>query len=371
MDPDRFLNGHFPYDKDDLVKSTEWQLTETPSTFEHFCNSVHMTPYAYEFNVQPETHQNAVINVEKEVEIYVRALPEALDTFEANLVSTYFTSLTYDNSIFICKKENNLYSITVKPPLSVKYRLQIYGQRSHNENDGTLHHLFDYIINCTSTHHKVIRYPKLQGVWGVTNSFLKYGFADGFPEQASFKSERGEIKLKFPVQKNILPKYKVKWSHSEEEESSEIYVFLERNDKEVVATVRFAKTGFYKLDVYASEIELNSDLLYVMASYLIECDKPLDPCPRYPKMYGAALEYQVSLKEPLHKVLSANTEIRFRLSSPLLVRVLVDNKVMQKDENDLFDFTKITSNSGEILRVFGSSDATDKRFDGLFEFEVK
>lgn len=115
-------------------------------------------------------------------------------------------------------------------------------------------------------------------------------------------------------------------------------------------------------------VDGDDDLYHNMACFLIECIKPADPCPGYPKVYPQAQTYGCKLIEPLSAQLPANTTVTCRFQSPLIVKSMASDTKMTRD-GDEWSCTVTTPSSGTRFDISGNTDGTHT-FWTLFQYDV-
>ncbi|GFR60353.1 kyphoscoliosis peptidase [Elysia marginata] len=110
---------------------------------------------------------------------------------------------------------------------------------------------------------------------------------------------------------------------------------------------RFSGRGFYALSVFAQKSEASqesrppspaSSSFTKIADFLVSCQKASPSIARrkgvgeasgpFPKMFPVAQTYQCLLLEPLARDLTLGVTVTFRIKSPLLVKVKVENEMM-------------------------------------------
>lgn len=130
---------------------------------------------------------------------------------------------------------------------------------------------------------------------------------------------------------------------------------------------RLPRTGFYKLTIFGMPEAEDDGNFEQVCTLLLECRRGLGECRPFPKSYHTAERLGCTLLEPLSLYLPAHSDVRVRLTSPLLKRMLPSS--LQR-HNDTWGGTLKTDKAGSKLVLFGSSKEVGT-LSGLYEFLVR
>ncbi|XP_071085268.1 kyphoscoliosis peptidase-like [Haliotis cracherodii] len=254
--------------------------------------------------------------------------------------------------------------VTGNLPKEGVYKLILHS----NSGDGQREydHLGEWMIKCDSPSSKPSTYPSQDTLWGARTEATKYGFLDDIFSKSVFSTSNGELQLQLKTSKFVTTSVKL----YQRESKLEKHVFDYYNGKTLVIKARLPNSGFYKLSLFAQhEDKKTSQSLDLVADFLVESKSDTENMKPFPVVYTHAKTYGCTLMEPLHGSLAANQNVRLRLRSKTLKRVMVNNDVHEKKSGDVFDITFEVPGRGSV-GVFGTPDLEGSKFDGLYEYTV-
>ncbi|XP_067669745.1 kyphoscoliosis peptidase-like [Haliotis asinina] len=236
------------------------------------------------------------------------------------------------------------------------------GQREYD-------HLGEWLITCNKPAPEPESYPIQDTLWGARPEAVEYGFLDDIFFKSLFTTRNGELQLQMKTSKFITTSVKL-YQQLATETKLDNHVLDYYSGNTLVIKLRLPKAGFYKLSLFAKHGDrTTSQSLDLVADFLVESKSDATNMKSFPKVYTHAKTYECVLLEPVHGTLPANQNVRLRLRSKTLKRVMVNNEVHEKKSGDLFDISFEATGRGSV-GVFGTPDQEGNRFDGLYEYTV-
>ncbi|CAC5360159.1 unnamed protein product [Mytilus coruscus] len=168
--------------------------------------------------------------------------------------------------------------------------------------------------------------------------------------------QKGEFELKIKTNKTVRCSAQI---YETDGSRSSDFVKIEQSKDSVCVKARFIKQGYYKLTIF-SELEgndKNSEAMNILVLNKIGA-KITTP---FPKTYSSTKEYNCHLVEPLVRNIPSKSNVRFVMSSPVIEQILIDGKVYKKENNETWDVTVKTGDSGDV-KVSAKTDYTQKAF---------
>ncbi|XP_071084718.1 uncharacterized protein [Haliotis cracherodii] len=257
--------------------------------------------------------------------------------------------------------------ISARLPEVGYYKLNVFGkditQTSKDSND----HIGHYLLSCSDPCKDLKPYPDNHGTWGIKQMARDYGFPPNIFSQSSLTTSEADVEMKLMVDPTVSTTFTL--SHSEKEISDiDRYVFSSITNDTLVLKVRFPKSGFYKLAVFAKHPDADGGASYDhMGNILIESKTEVLGIKPFPTNYTAANDYGCVLLEPLCGDIPANQTTRLRMTSDSVLRIMINKEVHRKGDSNEFDVTFTAPRKGDSVSVYGSSEDSGK-LCSLFKF---
>uniref|UniRef100_A0A1I8G3T2 TGc domain-containing protein n=1 Tax=Macrostomum lignano TaxID=282301 RepID=A0A1I8G3T2_9PLAT len=373
-DPEVFIEAHFPYMNSDMAESKKWQLLKNPIDLDTFNNRVKREKACIEHQVELMSHNKALVDVDGEVTLKFRGNGKPLTSFSAKFVNpSTGERLSSDKYVAtVLDHHKNEVTVTARPPSSgVYWKLDVFGKT--NEAAKTSDCIVSYHLQSKSDRHLPEFPDDSLGYYGLHESPEKFGFSkhnfcskEGFWLQVDGGAQ-SEFQLKIPA--STLLSASAEFLSADKSAREESFSFVEYNEGFLKVSLRMGHAGFYQLQLFCKESGSKSNSLPMLANLLVECVKPMKQPKPFPTSYTSVIEEQVTLVCPRDGNLPANSEIRFKLSSPRLKKLMVNKKVYDATK-DGFDIVEKTGSVGSDLSVFGTADANAASFTGLYRFKI-
>lgn len=362
-DPEHFVSSHFPYLGGNLDFSLPWQLVYTPVDLHTFNRSIKPRPRAYEWDVQFISHKHACFEIRGTVEILLKGSGSPLINIGAHLMEKDGTVLKQYS--YVQKMEEfNTFQAVFKPPEAKSYILKILG--TDDPDDDEIYSLIEYTVKCVKIADDLSPYPIQFGSWGPIHNYFGYGFAYDIPS-GPFISDNGEFEITLNITREIDAVARLICAENNfGKVDVENNAILETNPKQLLVQARMPKTGYYKLRISCKS--KNSDAYKQVINYLIHCKSPLSPCPAFPKILKTARDYHCRLLEPRSLELPAHTDVYIKLTSPVLVKVIIKRQRIKKSQDGIWEGTVTTPGHREGFILSGSD--SEESFKGLYEFII-
>ncbi|CAC5360152.1 unnamed protein product [Mytilus coruscus] len=358
--PEHFIEDHFPYINNDVEGSKEWQLLKRPVSIEEFSKSLKTTNFAREWGVIFPSHKYVVVKVDRKVFISIESKQNTLAKVKVNLYNS--STELCNESVMVVKDNFSNYTITIMPKETGNYILKVYGSFDQLQNG--MPKLTDYMIECTSTEDEFMPYPEHNRFYGPSSDCKIRGFANSDSISAFQICKNGEFELKIKTNKTVKASANI--FETDGSRSSD-FVMVEQSNDSVCVKARFINKGYYKLTIF-SELEGNDKHSEAM-NILVLNKKAAKIGTPFPKTYSTTKEYNCHLIEPLERYIPSNANVRFVMSSPVIEQILIDGKVYKKDNNQTWDVTIKTGESGAIT-VSAKTDINSKSFFSIYQFVV-
>ncbi|CAG2230506.1 unnamed protein product [Mytilus edulis] len=306
------------------------------------------------------SHKHEVVKVDRKALISIESKQHTLVSVKVNLYNSN-TELC-NNSVVIVKDNGSKCTITIMPKEIGKYTLKVYGTIDQSQTG--MPKLTEYMIDCTSTEDEFMPYPEHNRFYGPSNDCNIRGFAN-FDSIPAFQiCKNGEFELKIKTNRTVKVSAQI---YETDGSRSSDFIMIEQFDDSVCVKARFINKGYYKLTVF-SELEGNdkhSEAMHILVLNKIGA-KFSTP---FPKTYSSTKEYKCHLIEPLVRNIPSNSNVRFVMSSPVFEQILIDGKVYKKENNETWDVTVKTGDTGEV-KVFAKTDINSKTSTSIYLFVV-
>lgn len=367
-EPKHFINAHFPWNPEEEGFSNSWQLLENPISLETYHKALKLEHSAMMWNVFPLTHKEGIVQAHEEIVIEIEDKNEFLCGTTSKIYDMK-TGLSCNEFIFLRQEKSGLFSISIRPPSNGKYELIIYGKVDRTEN--TYQSLMTYLIRFSDVSKKFSPYPENNGqMWGMDLEAFDNGFLKKDNNRVPVKiiSEDGFVDMTFATTQNVPTLAKIIPATKKLPWSKEKYSLVTTTHTSLNIKACFPNMDLYKLELMCKRVDGDDDLYHDMACFLIECTKPADPCPGYPKAYPRAQTTGCKLIEPLSAQLPANTTVTCRFQSPLVVKAMVA-KISMTQNKDEWSGTVTTPSCGAAFYISGNIDGGNS-YSRLYEFEI-
>ncbi|CAG2199189.1 unnamed protein product [Mytilus edulis] len=358
--PEHFIEDHFPYINNDVEGSKEWQLLRKPVSLEEFSKTLKTTHVAREWGVMFPSHTNEVVKVDRKASISMESKQISLTNVSVNL---YGSSRELCNeSVVIIKNNNSNYTITITPRKTGKYMLQIFG--TVDESQHVMPNLTEYSIECTSIENEFMPYPEHGGFYGPSNDCKLRGFANSESISAFQICQNGEFELTMKTNKTF--KCSADIFETDGSRSSD-FVMVEQSNNSVCVRARFVSKGYYKITLF-SEFEGSDTYSEAMNILVLNKKAPNIPTP-FPQTYSTTVEYNCHLIEPLVRNIPSHSNVRFVMFSPVIQELLIDGKVYKKENDQLWDITLKTDDSG-VVTVSAKADNNVNSYSYIYQYVI-
>ena len=111
-----------------------------------------------------------------------------------------------------------------------------------------------------------------------------------------------------------------------------------------------------------------------LVKYILKCTDINNLVKNFPFSYTAAQTYQVCVLEPTYRDLEPNTPIRFRVASPFLEEVYVEDILLEKVDEYTWEGEVLTpKKSGQFLLLFGTGhdeSVEHRKRQQLYKFNI-
>ena len=361
-DPMFFAMKHFPFMDNNPTWSQKWQLLEDPLDTETFARNVIVHEFALEHGIGPVTHSEILVEMVGEVGIVIRGPGFQLWDVFAEMEELH----QFDNSDFnkyvLCERlGKDGVRIRVFPPMMNTYILSVFAKvEMHDDVYGKV---ATYIIRCLGVAKDIIPHPE-HGIWGASLDYEDYGFDRAVAFDWSYEAPCGEIDIYIPVDKRMNVSTSLQYADDDDAVDIENAVLIQTDSKSIVAIVRMARKGNYKLTV---SVRLPSGVLKPCLYYMIYCRRGLSPFKYFPLAYPIVQEFMVTLIEPKLRELPARSYVRFRLSSPIMTSIRIGQNTYRNPYGNRWDVTTLTPGEGEEMTIFGGTEAYRT---SLFVFKI-
>ncbi|VDI02132.1 Hypothetical predicted protein, partial [Mytilus galloprovincialis] len=358
--PEHFIEDHFPYINNDVEGSKEWQLLRKPVSIEDFSKTLKTTNVARDWGVIFPSHQNEVVKVDRKASISMESKQNTLTNVSVNL---YGSSRELCNeSVVIVKNNYSNYTITITPRKTGKYMLQIFGTIDKSQN--VMPQLTEYLIECMSIEDEFMSYPEHSGFYGPSTDCKLRGFANPESISAFQICQNGEFELKTMTSKTLKCTAKI---YETDGSRSSDFVMIEQSNNSVCVKARFISKGYYKITLF-SEFEGSDTYSEAMNILVLNKKAAKIPTP-FPQTYSTTTEYNCHLIEPLVRNVPSNSNVRFAMSSPVIQQLLIDGKVYKKENDQLWDITLKTGDSG-VVTVSAKTDNNVNSYSYIYQYVV-
>ncbi|XP_071086009.1 kyphoscoliosis peptidase-like [Haliotis cracherodii] len=364
-DPEDFVIKHFPYADKNLEASIPLQLLKKPLSLEEFSNALCPMTSGIRWGFECTSHKTQVITVDKECEISFKTRNVKLSGILCHLKEKN-TQKEYSQYVLL-RKQGDKYTVRVTPPAEDKYNLGIFGKPE--SSSGTTHHsLITFVLQCQSVAKDLRPYPMKQGSWGASQDAIQYGFTSDILGKDVLTTSTGEVELRIKTSRLVPISLRLEQADSTQTDLDR-YVFGFYEGNTLVLKARVPNVGFYKLTLFGKHPENSESSSFDhVADFLIESKKAVSNVLPFPGAYTAAQKYGCHLHEPLSGDLPANQDVRLKLSSDSLTKLMVNKQVKEKEGKE-FNFTFKTPSKGEELSVYGTSGDSSS-FDGLYTYRI-
>ncbi|KAK3597365.1 hypothetical protein CHS0354_034609 [Potamilus streckersoni] len=359
-DPDHFINAHFPWMEMNEEEDAKWQLLWKPISLTEYSRRLKLSKDALKLGITPVSHTSGVLEIKSEETITIKDNKRNIENWMVNFYIE--NGIEMGNYVMSYMQDKTTLIINVRPPTQAKYILKIYG-KSRSKQTELYDNLIEYIVKSNNEAKNVKPYPCRSKPWASCPEYEMYGFTEKVMVTHVYMAKRGEVKVSIPTTRLIDIMAKIR--HAEDAVGNlENYCLVEALPQYIVVEARFPKEGFYELEIL---VKKESDGHYWPAiSYLVDCSTAMDPCYKFPVRYN--LKYQCHLLEPLRNPLPPQTNINFRLESPMVQKFYISGKYFDKTKENLFEGTIVTPDRGD-LNVFGSENGNGSMLV-LFTFSV-
>lgn len=356
-DPELFVVDHFPYFDKDEIQSSKWQLLKKPISLNTFNKRIKPSRHAREWGVTFPSDLQSIIEVEKTVDIIFHAKSSVLDHVNVKL----FDSQGANNDQYTAvKKESRKFTVTVCPKTTGEYKLEIYG--TIDADADSLHCLIVLAVKCKSVAKEHYPLPKFHGFYGPVENWKERGFKNIDKIPVSVTSKTGEISLSL----NIKEETNVMATLKNSDDVKLVQYTMVELDKQLNVKARLPEKGYYRLMIY-SQFQSQS---YTPAINILVHNLKEPPCKGpYPQTYPETITFKCVLLEPLTQDLPANSEVRFRFSSPLMTEASLMREPVAKKTRNTWDTTVKTPPYGEV-RISGKKEKVATSYV-VYSFKVK
>lgn len=110
-----------------------------------------------------------------------------------------------------------------------------------------------------------------------------------------------------------------------------------------------------------------------LVKYILKCTDINNLVKNFPFSYTAAQTFQVCVLEPTYRDLEPNSPVKFRLASPFLAEIFVEDLLLEKIDDYTWEGEILTpKKSGQFLMIYGSiPEARDRtRKQPLYKFNI-
>ena len=111
-----------------------------------------------------------------------------------------------------------------------------------------------------------------------------------------------------------------------------------------------------------------------LVKYILKCTDINNLVKNFPFSYTAAQTYQVCVLEPTYRDLEPNTPIRFRVASPFLQEVYVEDILLEKVDEYTWEGEVLTpKKSGQFLNLYGTGQdesVEHRKRQQLYKFNI-
>ncbi|XP_061195087.1 kyphoscoliosis peptidase-like [Saccostrea echinata] len=361
--PRHFIVDHFPFEYNDEEFNMKWQLLKNPISLDEFNRNIKLSNTALEWDIHPKSHKHGVIEVKGSVEITIADV-------KGHVLDTTFKFYEYPSGKrveeygFLRKVSAHEIKITLNPPKTVTYRVELFGTIDPTQEK--LDELMTYVIKYTQASN-VSPYPRLTKQWGLRQRAYENGFlrSDQFKVPALLQSSNGQSELTLRTTRNILSM--VQLSHANYNLRKN-FTLITGGKNFLKINLKFPSTGYYRLELMCQKEKDTDNLYHEMGNFLVECQRPADPCIPFPVSHPQAQEYLCILIEPLSGQLPANQQVSFKFKSSSVKKAIAGGENMNKN-SDEWSAVLTTPGSGGSVDIMGTQ-IDENRFWGLFTFEV-
>lgn len=357
-DPEHFIVDHYPCFDNDEVESAKWQLLKKPMSLEAFNRRIKPSRHAREWDIRFKSHKMNVLEMNKTIDIKFHTKSTKLDDVNVKL----FDSMGRNKEQYVgIRKQNKIFSVTVTPPSSGEYTLDIYGSVGADSN--TLECLITYVIKCQTVDSGICPFPKFDSFYGPVENWKERGFQNVGKIPTSITSKNGEVCV--PIKVKDGTKVMATLKNSDDVKLVQ-YTLLEM-DKHLKLRARLPKKGYYRLIVFS---QFNSESSYTpVVNILVQNLKEPDITSPFPQTYPETLKFKCCLVEPTMRDLPANKEVRFRFSSSVMSEAAIAREHIAKKTSNTWDTTIKTPPFGEV-RISGKINSDETSWV-LYSFRVK
>ncbi|KAL3847377.1 hypothetical protein ACJMK2_018292 [Sinanodonta woodiana] len=151
-----------------------------------------------------------------------------------------------------------------------------------------------------------------------------------------------------------------------------VAVFKDREDQFKVL-VRPPSPGVYILKVYGKREGDTTNANPGLVKYILKCTDMNNLVKNFPISYTAAQTYQCCLLEPTHRDLEADAKVRFRVTSPYLLEIMVEDTPLEKVDDFTWEGDYITPRRvGTQLGLYGntSENSDFRKHQILYKFNI-
>jgi hypothetical protein len=366
-DPKHFISAHFPWESGDLEYCNTWQLLGNPITLEEFNKAVKLAEHAMTWDISPLSHTEGVVEANGEVEIVIEDKMERLCGTSVKLYHSE-TGKYFNEYTFLQKETPSTISVSLRPPSSGKYQLDIFGKIDQLENSHS--HLMNYIIKFSNVTTEYNAYPFNHGqMWGLRSEAFQNGFkaTDRYNIPTKLESNDGYIDLRLNTTRNVPTIAKIKPATGQFHADEKRYCLVSSKDTELNIQACFPKKDLYKLEIMCKRVE-GDEMYHQMALFLTDCRKPANPGLPYPETYSSTQEFGCKLIEPLAGQLPANSSVTCRFQSPLVLKAMVAKTYMKQD-GDEWSATVTTPNVGEKFSISGNI-VDENMYYSVFRYDI-
>ncbi|XP_067669742.1 uncharacterized protein [Haliotis asinina] len=263
--------------------------------------------------------------------------------------------------------QDNCLRISARLPEVGYYKLNLFAKDLTQTTKDNTNHIGHYLLGCSDPCKDLRLYPDNYGTWGIKQIAREYGFPSNIFSKSFLTTSDSEVEMKLSVDPTVSTTFRL--SHSEKDISDiDRYVFSYITNDILVLKIRFPRSGFYKLSVFAKHPDADGGASYDhMGNILIESKTDMPGIKSFPTNYTAANDYGCVLLEPLCGDIPANQPVRLRMTSESVLRVMINKKVYRKGDNDEFDVTFNAPRKGDFVTVHGSSEDSGN-LNSLFKF---
>nr|KAG5701439.1 hypothetical protein BaRGS_032771 [Batillaria attramentaria] len=335
----------------DPVGSKAYQLLKKPINIDEFSAMVYRDSLAVQVGLRFLTHTQAVISVQRNVTVKVKATTQPL------------------LSVSACLIERGPKAVEDRPPLVATFLLEIMGSTDPREGGSTrVSRLATYVIKCIETEANVEPFPDKFGAWGLEYPVAaECGLKKVKDAPFLFTAKDGQVQI--PIPHDGCTKMITSLCHAEDTETDlKQYTFVEMSEERATVRVRLPRPGYYKLSLFASNPEQKSCPL--VGDLLIHADKGCGDLQPFPVTYSFACEIRARLLQPLVGQVKRGQATLYRLLAPSLAKAMVAKKMMEMKNDGAWEAEVVADKGLDKVGIFGSVDKNDSSLSGLYEFDV-